>query len=283
MAACRALDLRIGAVVPTTAVLERATVASRMTWRDGDANVELVFAEGKLSDVRRVVPAHREDDDDDHDDDDHDDALVPALRELGDDAPRFADAYGAATLPGDEAMSVHDRVLHDRSAGIPRWRVTLATTVMVGALVAALVAPWASATFASRRSASRLAVLGARGTAAAAAMTDLQRVTAALDEVGRFESGRRSATFVMAELTRTLPAEAFMVTVRLDSAGGTFVALAPRAGDVLARLERSGMLVAPEVVGPVTRERVDAAERDRFTVRFRWADAPSRKAHPPRT
>jgi hypothetical protein len=71
-------------------------------------------------------------------------------------------------------------------------------------------------------------------------------------------------------LAEVLSPDAMIVSMRLDSAGGTFVALAPRAADVLSSLEKIPLVAVPEIVGPVTPERIATVERERFTVRFRW-------------
>jgi hypothetical protein len=48
------------------------------------------------------------------------------------------------------------------------------------------------------------------------------------------------------------------------------VVLAPRGGALLTRLERVSGVAAPEIVGPVTREKPGGREVERVTVRFRW-------------
>jgi hypothetical protein len=103
---------------------------------------------------------------------------------------------------------------------------------------------------------------------------ELRRVTAALDEVAAFDASRRPATTLLAELTRALPDGAAMVALRIDSAGGSLVAVAPRAPAVLMPLERVPGIRAPEIVGPVTREVLGGREVERVTVRFALDSVP---------
>jgi hypothetical protein len=98
---------------------------------------------------------------------------------------------------------------------------------------------------------------------------ELRRTTATLGEVAAFDGGRRSATLLLADLTRALPDSSAIAAIRVDTAGGTLVALTPRAATVLSGIERVPGIVAPEIPGPVTREAVRGRELERLTVRFR--------------
>lgn len=97
----------------------------------------------------------------------------------------------------------------------------------------------------------------------------------ALDDAEAFEASRRSTTTLLADLTRALPKEAALVAFRIDTAGGTLVALGTRAAQVMTALEAVKEIASPEIVGPVTRETMGGREVERVTVRFRFADPAS--------
>lgn len=261
--ACAKLGLRLKAVVPTTDALARDMVSPLATWHDGDVSVELLTSDGQLADVRRPIAAGVGA---------NTNEAFPAptaLACLGGDAARFADAYGAAVADVHDSLAIRGAELH-RSHHLPRWRLVAAGGIAAFAIIAALAAPRIAATSESRRAERRLATIGDSGVVAAGAMVDLRQVTAALDEVASFDAGRRSTTLLLGELTRVLPPDVFLITVRLDSSGGSLIALASRSSDVMAQLERLQWAGSAEIVGPVTRERVNAVERERLTVRFRW-------------
>jgi hypothetical protein len=99
----------------------------------------------------------------------------------------------------------------------------------------------------------------------------------ALAEVAAFDASRRSPTLILSQLTRALPENAALVTVRLDTAGGTMVILAPRAAAALAALDRVAAVIAPEIIGPVTKEMAGTRELERATMQFRFGAAPVHK------
>jgi hypothetical protein len=144
----------------------------------------------------------------------------------------------------------------------------LACSIAVGL---ALLGP----TFAARRAAAQatvaLSTLAPRRHAAEAAEADLARVSAALHEVAAFDRDRHVATLLVSDLARALPVGSALVTLRADSAGGTLVALTPRAAILIERLEHVPGLASPTIVGPVTREVAAAAEVERVAIRFSWA------------
>ena len=93
-------------------------------------------------------------------------------------------------------------------------------------------------------------------------------MSAALEEVAAFDRDRQPVTLLLEDLAHALPAGSALVTVRVDSAGGTLVALAPRAAALLERLEHVPFVSTPTFVGPVTREAAANAEVERVAIRF---------------
>lgn len=263
---CRREHFSLRGVVPTVLVLGRAFEDARIVWRDGDTAAEVTLHGGELSQIRRL-PMGSE----------HDAAPpVPrtALGTLGDDAWRFADAYAAAMTRDDEPVATRLLAVGGyESPRAPRWRIGIAAGALVIAMLAAGLAPGVSALRAARLAESALRELGPARLAATRSESDLRRVSAALDEVAGFETQLRSPTAFLADLAGALPPTAQLVAVRLDSAGGNLIALAPRAGDALSRIERMDTVDEPEIVGPVTREHVGQVEKERVTIRFRWRRA----------
>jgi hypothetical protein len=268
VSACAGAGLRLRAIVPAVAVLPLALEDPVLTWRDGGTSAEVRADGGVMRSVRRLVA-----------DDDGEPAAgstrpAPGLAPLGPEAWRFADAYGAAVLPGDEAL-----VLRPGRAGaaghVPGWRLGLAGAALAVSVAGALYLPVAAARGAGEEANARVDSLAAPRRAALVADAELRRVTAGLAQVAEFDAARRPAATLLAELTRALPDGAALVALRIDSAGGGLVAVAPRAAAVLMPLERVDGVRAPEVVGPVTREVLAGREVERVTVKFGLDSVPA--------
>jgi hypothetical protein len=179
----------------------------------------------------------------------------PALARLGDDAWRYADAYGAASLPAWEPLVMRPAAA---DADTPRWRLALA-----------------GGQRGEDEAAGRVAAVQARHRAAVDTDRELARVTAALREAAEFGRNRYSPTLLLADVTAALPAGSALVSFQADSASGSLVALAPRAAAIVQPLETVPGVAAPEIVGPVTREALLGRELERVTIRF--AVDPSRR------
>jgi hypothetical protein len=192
---------------------------------------------------------------------------VAALAPLGDEAMEFAAAYGAAVMSG--ALTWRAGAAADEQA--PRWRVTTIACAAGLALILAVLAPGLGARVTEHRAIAHLATIAGPAHAAQRVARDNDLVTRALGEVASFDRGRRPATLLMAALANALPEGAALLALHVDSAGGSVVAFAPRAGALLTRLETVPGLAAPEITGPVTRETAGGHEVERVTVRFRWS------------
>lgn len=257
-AGCRRAGLRVDRFVPAVAVLGRALGDGAVVWPDGEVAAEVRIEGGELQSVRRMPAAdapHAAPSD-----------LVPALARLGSEGWRFADAYGAAALPEWEPL-----VLRSAAGGaghVAGWRLAAAGGALAAALAFAAVAPALRAAGAEREAAERVAEVQERRRAAAGTEAELARVTAALGEVSAFAERRYAQTLLLADLTAALPTGSALVAFRADTAGGSIVALAPRAAAVVQPLERVPGIAAPEIVGPVTRETAAARPVERVTVRF---------------
>jgi len=269
-AGCRAARLRLRAVVPTVAVLGASSDDSAVWWSDGDVRVHVALSGRRLTTVRRLGrggPAAEKAQ--------SSPSIVPALAVLGSEAWRYADAYGAAVLGAREPTALRFAGRSRESGVTSRWRIGVAVGVLAACVIAVLIAPGLAAERVSRNASTRLAALGAARRDAARGGAQVRAVSAALAEVAAFSADARSPTLLIASLTRALPEGSAVVAVRVDTAGGTLVALAPRAAMVLGALERVPGLIGPEIVGPVTREIAGTREVERVTVRFRLGGSTS--------
>jgi hypothetical protein len=259
-AACRAAGLTVRGIVPTVAVLDRALTGERLAWRDGDVWVEVErAADGELQAVRRTrVPA-------DATVDAGDAVPVPALARVGPHAAQFADAYGAALLRRGEPLALEPR----GDDGAPaRWRLPLAAAAVCLSLAAYAVLPVRAANRAEAAALARLARVQAGRAAAAQAVEGERRVTAALAEVAGFDSARYAQTRLLADINHALPTGSAVVVLKVDSAGGSMVALTPRASAILGPLERVAGVHGTQIVGTVTHEVVGGRPVERVGIRF---------------
>ncbi len=272
-AACREHGLRLAAVLPTLAVIPHALHGDSLTWDDGEVCAHLTLSGGRLTSVRRTVadaavPASKND------------AVplaVPGLAALGADGWRFADAYGAAVASVRDPLAY--RPARSASAApIRTSRLVAAGIACAVALASAILAPTLTARYVAAQATGALAALARQRRGAEGSESDLVRVSRALHEVAAFDSDRHPATLLVNDLARALPTGSALVTLRFDSAGGTLVALAPRAAILIERLEHVPGLTTPTFVGPVTREVAASSEVERVAIRFSWPRVPASPA-----
>jgi len=255
---CGRSRVSLDGVVPAVAVLGVAVPTEVMNWADGDHRMTLTYAAGHLTGVcRHQGDASR------------DLQTVPALRELGKDGFRFADAYGAVLGPAGALALAPARTLPS-GRPVSRRRLAVAGSAVALAVLELGIAGGASAGWRARRLNAKLAGLGSARMEAAASVADLRQVSGALAQVAEFQSARRSAAEFLGVLGRVLPQGAVVASLRLDSAHASVVVLGPRAGEVVAALETVKGLTGAEVVGPVTREAVGGRLLERVTVRSQW-------------
>jgi hypothetical protein len=271
LALCRAHRFHPGVIVPGAAALAHIVADGVATWHDGDVLASITLAGGRLQQARHhhtVLPVGTDDDL----------LLLPpfsaaasgALATLGPDARRYAAAFAAANLPRSERLVVDLARLASGQRTVPRWRIGLAAAAAALALVGITATPAARAFRDGVRDAALLAAIAPAARHTADREAALAHTTASLHALAEFAGTRHSAVMFLGGLARALPPDVMLVAVRLDSAGGTLVALAPRAAQVMTPLERTPRVVSPEIIGPVTREWVGPAERERVTIRFRW-------------
>lgn len=258
---CAASGCRVVGIAPTVAVLGAGLRGDRLSWADGPVAAEIELEDGELVAVRRrprnSVGASVEPE------------ACQALAALGDGSCRFADAYGAAVLAPNPPLALRPGG-NVANSSIPRWRIALAASIAGVALILAMATPGWMASRTARNAEARLADLAEARNAAAVADGQLKLFSSVLDEVARFDRDRRSITFLLAEITRALPEGHALLTLQVDSAGGTIVAVASESMSVMAALQSIRGIASAEVVEPVTAEWVGDRELTRVTVRFLW-------------
>jgi hypothetical protein len=246
------------------AVLQHGLRGDALRWSDGDVHAEIECTGRDLRATRRRLA-----DDNVTSGDESSPETVPALRVFGAEAWRYADAYGAAVASAND-MLAHRPARTYGAAPIPRWRPYLAGFAFLSVLAVAVMAPGVADQRSSTRAASQLRALSRQRSAAMAVESELLQVSGALNDVSTFDVGRRSMSLFMSALARALPVGSAIVAFRSDSAGGTLVALVPRAAVFIGKLESVPELSTPTIVGPVTREVAGGTEVERVTVRFQW-------------
>lgn len=261
---CNAAGMRLIAVVPSADILWLACEDATVAWRDGDTHVDLTYANGQLVAARRTRGASEC-------------AVAPtcvaALQELGDDAWRFAEAYGAAAADISRTLHVVPTA-GQRASPSTRWANAAAGVALVLSVAAFATAPGLVAARRAHRSAAALASLEPRLAKVRDVQRELDVVTSALREVSGFAAPRHSPTRILAAVTRAVPSSAAVVSFHLDSAGGTLVLVGSAITTVVARLDRLEEIGAPEILGPVTRETLSGRDVERATVRFRLPPHP---------
>lgn len=275
--ACRLAGARLVRVLPAVSVLPYALRGELLTWRDGDWQLELDVADGRVVELRRTFALAASSAAVAVASGDAADAAcgttptsmradarpagcVVALEALGEQAWRFAAAYGAATAPHDEALTLRPRDALAASSVPPPWRLAAAAVAAAVMLAAALFVPLTREARAAGEARAELARLGASRRQAVAVESELDRVTASLAALDAFAATRHSMTAGLAAFADVLPERAALVSLRVDTVSGTAVVLSRRATAVIEALRETSWLAAPELVGAVTRERRNAAD-----------------------
>lgn len=263
--ACRARRVRLEAVIPTASVLaltvDGATGPGCIAWRDGDARWDVMIEGSELVTVRRAAASSEG----------AEERETPstALRALNPDGWRFADAYGAARAGPSAPLAWRGDRRSPNARTVPGWRLAFAVTGVIVAATGFLTAPGVVARFAEHEATERLTSLARDRRDVAIAEREVNKLTRALAEVSAFDASGYSMTRMLGDLTRALPDESALVTLRLASESGSLVALTPRAASVLVKLESVRGIEGAEIVGPVTSELVAGRTLERVTVRFR--------------
>jgi hypothetical protein len=136
---------------------------------------------------------------------------------------------------------------------------------------------------AQARGSARLAELAARQTEVSAAQLALAQVTRALERGSEFANRRRRVLEFLAEVTERAPVTTAVLNLRVDSAGGTILALSPHGAELFAAVGQLPLVKGARITAPLTRETVESGELERVVLRFDFVDAirdakPTRKS-----
>jgi hypothetical protein len=255
---CRRAGLRLRAIVPAAAVLARLVGEGKHAWVDGRLIATVTASDGVITALRRRLSAGENE------------SAGDPLSSLPAGFPATcARAYAAAAFGMTEPVAL-DPVAGASVAGpVSRARSGSAIAALAATLIWALLSPALAANFQARQAELELAALAsARHDALTErrAVEEREKAHAALD---RFYHERTGTIALLAELTAALPSGVAIVQLDLMPPAGTMVVLGPSASALLSALERSTRIATPEVVGPITRERIGESEAERLTVRFR--------------
>ena len=246
-------------MMPYAAAAAAAAGAGVHELCDDGMSVEItVGAGGAITRIRRLPGRDRAE------------CAPPASVLAGLDAA-FEPAYRAAVAPIRGPFAWHPPRAARAARLVARAQIVTAAALFIVTMAAAVAAPGVRAA----RSAARLSrELNAQRSArieAARVDAELRRVTDQLDRIARFSASRGRVTQLVGALAQSLPDSTALVSLGVDSAEGSFTALAPHAADILPQLSSVESILSPRIVGSVTREAAGAARVERATVRFRRA------------
>jgi hypothetical protein len=139
-------------------------------------------------------------------------------------------------------------------------------------VLAALAVPPLFAVRSAARARQRLVLIAPEARKARGIERELNQISSTLQRVSEFAAERGPVTLLLARVNAALPEHAAIIALEIDSAGGTMVALAPRASQVTDALERVSGVANPQVVGPITPATTRAGVAERVTVRFRLVE-----------
>jgi hypothetical protein len=262
LAGARRAGFGVESIVPTVCALARVSPDSSALIDDGRATIAVAVVGGELREVCRASRGGE------------DSIVPPALRSLGNDAAAYAGAYAAAVSQRRVPLTWTVAPTEAAAATVRRARLVAMAVALAMAVAAAIVAPGVRATLIVRKSA-RPAVAGRDARKEMVrAESDLLRTTQQLTTVARFDASRGAMLWILGQLGQSLPESTAIVSLRVDSVEGSFVAIAPHVTDVLAELGSIDSIQNTRIVGGVTREVVAGTPVERATFRFLRARRP---------
>jgi hypothetical protein len=252
----RRSGLRVEAIVPTASALARTCPDGSQTVDDGRASIAIVTKGGELRELRRSTVSSNA-------------STTPEpLHSLGDEASAYAGAYAAAISSKRLPLTWKVEAADATAATVRRMRVSAMAALVgvVGSL--ALLAPGLHSSLIVRR--AQQSSIGSMDWRNDMARTesDLRRTTQLLTSVARFDASRGAVMRLVAQLGQSLPESTAIVSLRVDSVEGSFIAVAPHVTDVLGELGSVDRIQNARIVGGVTREAIAGARVERATFRF---------------
>jgi hypothetical protein len=254
--ACAANGLHLVGTVPAVAVLGAAVIHGQVRWRDGSVAIEATYAGGACTQVRPL-----------RSDSVVESPALPGAKALGAAAEEFAAAYSAATFAHSLPFAV-DSLKPARDKRLRRvLRAGLAAMIVLGVATATAGPPlllrWRAAQMRAEVESLRSAVR-----ADLAAESAARRQLEALRRVRSFREKSHSMTALLGTLSMALPDSTAILTLRVDSIGGSIVTVAPMGTTVLTHLARVPGIKSPRLVGALTREVVGGVQLQRSAMAF---------------
>ena len=257
--ALRARRVTLGQIAPAVSALAAVVSDSRFCWSDGADLFELETNRRELRRVRCVTSTS-----------DVEAAPLPErLRTVGGEAGEYLAAYAAAVAPRRLPLGWRPRADAVRLRRWKRAARVAACVALLASVMFALAAPGIRAARYADAWRHELSRARAAQTELARVQSDLRRVSEALDRIAAYDAGRGGITVALASLSRSLPDSTAFLTIHLDSANGSFTAISPHVTDVLPALDDTETIVAPRIMGSVTRDVIGGATIERAAFRFR--------------
>jgi hypothetical protein len=192
-----------------------------------------------------------------------------ALAGLGENAPHYVDAYGAALCESDEPLAL-DMAAGELQTGVERLRPYLPPVLLVGfaaatLLLSPLAGPWA----ARRAQRSLPEVRPGQWQVIRSALGQLDQVTGILAEVRTFARTRSSVEITLADVARALPPGSVVTEFGLEDDRVQMSLLCPDGAALLSAVRRIPGATSVELAGPISHEATPAGDAQRVNVRFR--------------
>jgi hypothetical protein len=253
-------------VSPSTVALGSVVPAGVIEWTDGECHTEISTDESGHIFVRRLLSRAS----------DEPPRFPETLTQVGAGSWAIAAAFGAAKLSKTSPFVWRPAPDPKRVARRRRVRGAMLVVLLASSVLAAAVAPGVRAAQTIRYASTALTKVRTSQTEFARLQGELQRASLALERIDQFQAQRGRLTLLLGALSEALPESTALASLRVDSLEGSFVALTPHAADVLPQLTTVTDLIAPRIVGSLTKETVGGAQVQRATVRFTRALSPNR-------
>lgn len=262
-AGCRGVGLRLRSIMPSVVAVAFATNGPSAVWLEDDIITRLTFQGRRVAAVRRTRGAPTE-------------AIprpevVPALAPLGADAWRWAAAFGAVLVDAREPARLVAPLLEDSRQ--LRRRVVASAGLALLAASWFLAAPIIRATVDASRYRRQLSSVAPSLRDALAAEAALRQVDSGLTRLAHVVPPGSSRLELLARLTAALPESTVIVSISVDTVGGTATLLGRRASAAVARLETLPGWSGVQLMGPVLRQQVGGVALEQVSLRFGWIDA----------
>lgn len=259
---CRARHLQLGFIAPSAVCLPRAFEDRSFVWVDDNFVVDVSHIDGSLETIRtRPLSAAGSVESTSF-------RLAPPLSALGNNASRFADAYGVAATEAVPTLALDSVTAGFWSWESTRRRLTPPAVLFAAGVMAIALSPL-SAVWAGQRAQVRLSRIRDDQVQTVVSTLDmLDRTTAIIGEVHGFASKRRDITNLLGALAAGLPAGTTVVSLELTDSLCQLGALSPNSADVLSAVRQIPGARSVELLGPVQHETMAGREIQRVTVRW---------------